>query len=54
MLRNYRRDGTPFWNKVSIAPVCDDTAGRVAHFIGTQMGVTDLVEGGCRSAPANR
>ncbi len=54
LLRNFRRDGTPFWNRVSVAPIRDDTTGRVTHFIGTQIDVTDLVESAHRSATAGR
>ncbi len=36
---NYRKDGTPFWNELSITPVRDDT-GRTTHFIGIQSDVT--------------
>ena len=37
---NYRKDGTPFWNAVSVTPV-RDAGGRVTHFIGVQADVTD-------------
>ncbi len=40
-LKNYRKDGTPFWNELFISPVRDDQ-GRVTHFIGTQTDVTAL------------
>ncbi|WP_202980271.1 EAL domain-containing protein [Marinobacter fonticola] len=33
VLRNYRKDGTPFWNDLYIAPVPDDN-GNIRHFIG--------------------
>ena len=36
---NYRRDGTPFWNRLSITPVRDER-GEVTHFIGVQSDVT--------------
>jgi PAS domain S-box-containing protein len=36
---NYRKDGTPFWNRLSITPVRDET-GRTTHFIGIQTDVT--------------
>jgi PAS domain S-box-containing protein len=39
-LLNYRADGTPFWNEVTVAPVPDDT-GTVTHFVGFQMDVTE-------------
>ena len=36
---NYRKDGTPFWNQLSITPVRDDE-GRTTHFIGIQSDIT--------------
>lgn len=36
---NYRRDGTPFWNRLSITPVRDEK-GEVTHFIGIQSDVS--------------
>ncbi|MBZ9538292.1 EAL domain-containing protein [Modicisalibacter tunisiensis] len=39
VLRNYRRDGTPFWNQLSLAPVLDEQ-GECTHFIGMQQDVT--------------
>ncbi|MFD1572401.1 PAS domain S-box protein [Halorubrum laminariae] len=38
-LRNYRADGTPFWNRVRVAPVFDD-AGSPEAFVGFQDDVT--------------
>ncbi|MCX6629853.1 MAG: SpoIIE family protein phosphatase [Candidatus Solibacter sp.] len=38
-LLNYRKDGTPFWNRLSITPV-RDASGTVTHFIGVQSDVT--------------
>jgi PAS domain S-box-containing protein len=43
IIRNYRRDGTPLWNKVSISPIREPGGGRFTHFIGTQIDVTDLI-----------
>jgi len=40
VLRNYRRDGSIFWNHVEITPLTDD--GTVTHFVGFQHDVTDL------------
>jgi PAS domain S-box-containing protein len=37
---NYRKDGTPFWNVLSLSPVRDDR-GRVVQFIGVLMDVTE-------------
>jgi len=36
---NYRKDGTPFWNEVSITPV-QDVSGNLTHFVGIQADVT--------------
>jgi phosphoserine phosphatase RsbU/P len=36
---NYRKDGTTFWNRLSITPVRDGT-GEVTHYIGIQSDVT--------------
>ncbi|MHC5119623.1 MAG: PP2C family protein-serine/threonine phosphatase [Planctomycetota bacterium] len=36
---NYRKDGTQFWNRLSITPVRDDQ-GRATHFIGIQTDIT--------------
>ncbi|QPV61618.1 PAS domain S-box protein [Halosimplex litoreum] len=38
-LRNYRNDGTEFWNHLEISPVYDDT-GELTHYIGFQSDVT--------------
>lgn len=39
---NYRADGTPFWNEVSLSPVLDGD-GRLTHYVGTQADVTARV-----------
>jgi len=39
-IRNYRKDGSMFWNRLSITPVEDD-AGTVTHFFGFQEDITD-------------
>ena len=41
-LRNYRKDGSMFWNELSLSPIWDD-AGRVTNYIGIQKNVTDRV-----------
>jgi PAS domain S-box-containing protein len=38
---NYRKDGTPFWNLLRIAPI-RDAKGKVTHYVGTQSDVTEL------------
>ena len=39
---NYRRDGTTFWNQVSVSPVPDDR-GLITHWVGIQVDVTEQV-----------
>jgi PAS domain S-box-containing protein len=41
-LLNYRADGTPFWNQVSLAPVYD-AHHRLVNFVGVQQDVTARV-----------
>lgn len=41
LLKNYRKDGSVFWNRLSIAPVFDKD--KLTHFIGIQSDVTELV-----------
>ena len=48
-LLNYRRDGSSFWNEVSISPV-HDADGRLTHFIGHQVDVSERVEREQRSS----
>nr|AML77696.1 putative LOV domain-containing protein [Bixa orellana] len=43
-LLNYKKDGTPFWNLLTIAPIKDDT-GKVLKFIGMQVEVSKHTEG---------
>ena len=42
VLRNYRKDGTLFWNELSVYPVLDEE-GRVANFVGVQNDVTERI-----------
>ncbi|MEX0724099.1 MAG: PAS domain S-box protein [Gracilimonas sp.] len=42
ILRNYKKDGTPFWNELSISPIRND-AGEVTHFIGIQNDISKLI-----------
>ena len=39
-LKNYRKDGTTFWNALSVSPV-RDRSGKLTHFIGVQRDFTD-------------
>ncbi|OCR01830.1 histidine kinase [Oscillatoriales cyanobacterium USR001] len=40
VLKNYRKDGSYFWNELTISPV-RDTSGRLTHFVGVQTDITD-------------
>ncbi len=42
-LKNYRKDGTYFWNELLVSPVFDGT-GNLTHFIGVQSDVTGEIE----------
>lgn len=41
-LRNYRKDGSMFWNELSVSPV-RNAAGELTHYIGVQKDVTARV-----------
>jgi len=41
-LRNYRKDGSAFWNELSITPVHSEAENRL-YFIGIQKDVTEQV-----------
>ena len=40
ILRNYRKDGSLFWNELSIAPIYD-AQGNLTHYIGIQTDITE-------------
>jgi PAS domain S-box-containing protein len=40
VLRNYRRDGSLFWNELAVSPV-RNAQGKLTHFVGVQTDVTD-------------
>lgn len=40
VLKNYRKDGTPFWNELYVSPVHDEE-GRLTNFVGVQNDVTE-------------
>lgn len=42
LLKNYKKDGTVFWNELIISPVKDD-GGNVTNYIGIQTDVTERV-----------
>nr|AML78853.1 putative LOV domain-containing protein [Oresitrophe rupifraga] len=43
-LLNYKKDGTPFWNLLTIAPIKDES-GNILKFIGMQVEVSKHTEG---------
>ncbi|KAL8128997.1 hypothetical protein V2J09_018152 [Rumex salicifolius] len=43
-LLNYKKDGTPFWNLLTVAPIKDES-GKVLKFIGMQVEVSKHTEG---------
>nr|AML78570.1 putative LOV domain-containing protein [Verbascum arcturus]AML79396.1 putative LOV domain-containing protein [Verbascum sp. BC-2016] len=43
-LLNYKKDGTPFWNLLTITPIKDDQ-GKTIKFIGMQVEVSKYTEG---------
>ncbi len=38
---NFKKDGTPFWNLMTISPI-RDTSGAVAHFVGVQRDISEI------------
>ncbi len=44
IIRNYRKDGTLFWNELTITPVHNEQ-GQLVHFIGVQNDVTERKKG---------
>lgn len=43
VLRNYRKDGTPFWNELSLSTVKSESDGQT-YFVGVQKDVTVQVK----------
>ncbi|KAK9075006.1 hypothetical protein SSX86_003325 [Deinandra increscens subsp. villosa] len=43
-LYNYKKDGTPFWNLLTVTPIKDET-GKTIKFIGMQVEVSKYTEG---------
>ncbi len=42
ILKNYRKDGTAFWNELSMSPIFD-RSGKLTHYVGIQNDVTARV-----------
>lgn len=43
ILRNYRKDGSLFWNQLAIAPITDNQ-GKVSHYVALQRDITAFKE----------
>ncbi|MBX3011372.1 MAG: PAS domain-containing protein [Caldilineaceae bacterium] len=43
ILRNYRQDGTPFWNELFLYPL-HDQQGRLTHYVGIQHDISEIVD----------
>jgi PAS domain S-box-containing protein len=43
ILRNYRKDGTAFWNELALAPVFGGD-GKLTHYIGIQTDISRRIE----------
>jgi diguanylate cyclase (GGDEF)-like protein/PAS domain S-box-containing protein len=43
LLRNYRKDGTLFWNELHLAPIVG-LEGQITHYVGVQNDVTDRID----------
>jgi PAS domain S-box-containing protein len=42
VLRNYRKNGTQFWNELRISPLFDKT-NKLTHFVGIATDITDFI-----------
>ncbi len=43
ILRNYRKDGSLFWNQLTLSPLYNQE-GKLTHFVGLQKDITELKE----------
>ena len=43
VVRNYRKDGTMFWNDLDISPVPDES-GNIIHYIGIMTDITERIQ----------
>ena len=42
-LLNYRKDGTTFWNELSLAPIFDAN-NKLTHYVGVQKDITKQIK----------
>ena len=50
---NYRKDGTPFWNRLEVVPIRDKD-GELTHYLGLQRDITEQVRSEQRLAVLDR
>ncbi|MEM8637685.1 MAG: adenylate/guanylate cyclase domain-containing protein [Cyanobacteria bacterium P01_G01_bin.54] len=43
ILKNFRKNGSPFWNELTISPIFAET-GQLTHFVGIQVDVSQRVQ----------
>jgi PAS domain S-box-containing protein len=53
ILRNYRKDGAPFWNELTLYPLLDEQ-GDLTHYVGVQHDITEIVERSRRLVQAEK
>jgi len=53
VLRNYRKDGSQFWNELSLSPIYNDQ-DQLTYYIGIQKDVTAQVDAEERAEKAER
>ncbi len=42
VIKNYRKDGTAFWNELTVSPI-KDKSGNTINYVGVQNDITDLL-----------
>ncbi|MBH2020023.1 MAG: PAS domain-containing protein [Burkholderiales bacterium] len=53
LLRNFRKDGTEFWNELTVSPVLNES-GALTHYVGIQHDVTERENGAQAITALNR
>ena len=43
LLRNYHKDGSAFWNELTLSPIRDES-GAIAYYVGTQVDISHYLE----------
>ncbi len=44
VIKNYKKDGTPFWNRLNLKPIYDPNSHKLSHFVGIQREVGSIEE----------